>query len=88
MKQKSNIYTFPVRSPTFERLTSPRRLILQVEAAVAAAKEAFPAWSGSSPEERSKVLNKLADLIDANLEELALAESRDQGASSFLGKTL
>lgn len=57
-----------------------------MEAAVAAAKEAFPAWSETDPEERAKVLNKLADLIDANLEELVKAESRDQGASSFWGK--
>lgn len=57
-----------------------------MEAAVAAAKEAFPAWSETDPEQRAKVLNKLADLIDANMEELAKAESRDQGASSFWGK--
>lgn len=51
----------------------------QVVAAVAAAKEAFPAWSERSPEQRAQVLNKLADLIEANLEEFAQAESRDQG---------
>lgn len=52
---------------------------MQVEAAVVAAKEAFPVWSELSPEERAKVLHRLADLIDANLEELAQAESKDQG---------
>ncbi len=52
---------------------------LQVEAAVAAAKEAFPGWSARSPEQRGQVLNKLADLIEAHLEEFAQAESRDQG---------
>lgn len=51
----------------------------QVEAAVAAAKEAFPGWSEQSPEQRAKVLNKLADLIEAHLEEFAQAESKDQG---------
>ncbi|KAM3602380.1 uncharacterized protein V6R79_003023 [Siganus canaliculatus] len=51
----------------------------EVEAAVAAAKAAFPAWSERSPEERGKVLNKLADLMEAKLEEFAQAESRDQG---------
>lgn len=50
-----------------------------MDAAVAAAKEAFPDWSARSPQERAKVLVKLADLIDANMEELAQAESRDQG---------
>lgn len=44
-----------------------------------AAKEAFPDWSAKSPAERSKVLNKLADLIEARLEEFAQAESKDQG---------
>lgn len=52
---------------------------LQVEAAVAAAKEAFPEWSARSPKQRAEVLNKLADLIEAHLEEFAQAESRDQG---------
>lgn len=47
---------------------------------MAAAKEAFPAWSRRSPEQRAEVLNKLADLIQDNLEDLAQAESKDQGA--------
>lgn len=51
----------------------------EVEAAVAAAKEAFPGWSKQSPAQRAQILNKLADLIEANLEEFAQAESRDQG---------
>lgn len=52
---------------------------------MAAAKEAFPTWSKFSPEERAKILNRLADLIDANLEELAQAESRDQGGLGGVG---
>ncbi|KAJ8355760.1 hypothetical protein SKAU_G00185540 [Synaphobranchus kaupii] len=51
----------------------------EVEAAVKAAQEAFPEWSSRSPAERAKVLHKLADLIDAHLEEFAQAESKDQG---------
>uniref|UniRef100_A0A671MVT2 2-aminomuconic semialdehyde dehydrogenase n=1 Tax=Sinocyclocheilus anshuiensis TaxID=1608454 RepID=A0A671MVT2_9TELE len=51
----------------------------EVDAAVRAAKEAFPDWSAKSPAERSKVLNKLADLIEARLEEFVQAESNDQG---------
>lgn len=46
---------------------------------MAAAKEAFPGWSTRSPEQRAQVLNKLADLMEAHLEEFAQAESRDQG---------
>ena len=51
---------------------------------MAAAKEAFPDWSSRSPEQRAQVLNKLADLIEANLDEFAQAESKDQGLCVFL----
>ncbi|XP_026055710.1 2-aminomuconic semialdehyde dehydrogenase [Carassius auratus] len=51
----------------------------EVDAAVRAATEAFPDWSAKSPAERSKVLNKLADLIEAKLDEFVQAESKDQG---------
>lgn len=44
-----------------------------------AAREAFPAWSARSPQERSLVLNRLADILEQSLEELAEAESKDQG---------
>ncbi|KAM3603424.1 uncharacterized protein V6R79_021984 [Siganus canaliculatus] len=60
----------------------------EVEAAVAAAKAAFPAWSERSPEERGKVLNKLADLMEAKLEEFAQAESRDQGKTVTFARTV
>uniref|UniRef100_A0A8C8AM93 Aldehyde dehydrogenase 8 family member A1 n=1 Tax=Otus sunia TaxID=257818 RepID=A0A8C8AM93_9STRI len=47
--------------------------------AVKAAKNAFPIWSSKSPLERSQILNKLADLIEHDLEAFAQAESKDQG---------
>lgn len=47
-----------------------------------AAREAFPAWSSRSPQERSLVLNRLADVLEQSLEELAQAESKDQGDGS------
>lgn len=50
-----------------------------MEAAVRAAKNAFPIWSSKSPLERSQILNKLADLIEYDLEAFAQAESKDQG---------
>lgn len=53
-----------------------------MDAAVKAAKDAFPDWSAKSPAERSQVLNKLADLIEARLEEFVQAESKDQGNST------
>ena len=50
-----------------------------VDAAVAAAQRAFPAWSRMAAAERGRVLLKLADLIEANAEELARLESLDTG---------
>jgi acyl-CoA reductase-like NAD-dependent aldehyde dehydrogenase len=46
-----------------------------------AARRAFDAgkWSRSAPAERKRVLLKLAELIEANTEELALTESLDMG---------
>ncbi|XP_056150846.1 2-aminomuconic semialdehyde dehydrogenase [Lampris incognitus] len=60
----------------------------EVDAAVSAAKEAFPGWSSRSPEQRAQVLNKLADLMEANLEDFAQAESRDQGKTLTFARTV
>ncbi|XP_056284278.1 2-aminomuconic semialdehyde dehydrogenase [Pseudoliparis swirei] len=60
----------------------------EVDAAVAAAQEAFPSWSARSPELRAQVLNKLADLMEAQLEEFAQAESRDQGKTVTFARTV
>lgn len=59
-----------------------------VEQAVAAAKAAFPTWSKMSIDKRSAILSKIADLIDANLDELALAESTDNGKPLKLAKSV
>ncbi|XP_010080682.1 PREDICTED: aldehyde dehydrogenase family 8 member A1 isoform X2 [Pterocles gutturalis] len=60
----------------------------EVEAAVKAAKAAFPIWSSKSPLERSRVLNKLADLIEHDLEAFAQAESKDQGKTITFARTV
>lgn len=57
----------------------PRSQNDDVELAVQAAKEAFPSWSALSAQERSSWLMKVSNAIDAKLEELALAESKDNG---------
>lgn len=57
-----------------------------VNAALSAAKKAFPAWSNSPAEERFKLLNRIAELIDENIEELALAETNDNGKPLWLSK--
>ncbi len=50
-----------------------------VEEAVRAARRAFPAWSAAPAAERSRLLMRLADLVEARLEELARLESIDTG---------
>lgn len=50
-----------------------------VEKAFQAAKKAFPKWSNTTIEERSRILLKIADLIDEDLDNLAKAEAKDNG---------
>jgi len=57
-----------------------------VTEAVAAARKAFPSWSVMPAEKRFQVLNKIAELIDANLDALALAETTDNGKPLWLSK--
>jgi betaine-aldehyde dehydrogenase len=50
-----------------------------VDAACRAADEAFVAWQDSTPSERSRMLLKLADAIEARAEEFVEAEGRNTG---------
>ncbi len=50
-----------------------------IDKAVAAASTAFPAWARLAAADRGRILLKLADLIEANTEELARLESLDTG---------
>ncbi|MCE7996475.1 MAG: aldehyde dehydrogenase [Roseivirga sp.] len=50
-----------------------------IDMAVSAAKEAFPLWSKTPREERSRLMLKVAELIDENHEMLSRAESKDNG---------
>lgn len=52
----------------------------EVDLAVAAARSAFPAWAGLPVAERSALLRRLADGIDARAEELSRVETRDNGS--------
>ena len=73
--------TMEVLNPaTEESIASvPRCGAEDVDAAVAAARTALPEWLETTPGERAGVLLKLADVIDANAEELAEIESRNVG---------
>jgi betaine-aldehyde dehydrogenase len=50
-----------------------------VDRAVERARAAFPAWSAVAPSDRARLLLRLADAIEAELEPLALLEARNAG---------
>jgi 5-carboxymethyl-2-hydroxymuconic-semialdehyde dehydrogenase len=52
----------------------------EVDAAVAAARNAFPAWAALPVAERSEILRRVADGIEARVEDLSLVETRDNGS--------
>ena len=59
-----------------------------VDAAIAAAKRAAPAWAATAIEERARLLNRLADLVERDLDALAALESRDAGKTIKLARSL
>ncbi len=65
---------------------TPDSDIKDVEEAVGAARAAFPLWSTMPVEDRFKILNRVAELIDENLDALALAETNDNGKPLWLSK--
>lgn len=64
----------------------PASTRVDVERAVAAARQAAPAWAATSLEERARLLQRLADLVEAELESLAELESRDNGKPVSLAR--
>ena len=59
-----------------------------IESAFIAAQRAFPAWSTTPSSERARFLNRIADLIEARLDEFVAAESRDSGKPVSLARSL
>ena len=70
---------FEVISPIDERVIAQvaRGGRDEADAALRAADAAFPAWAALGPGGRAEPLHRLADLIDAHVEELAIVECRD-----------
>lgn len=50
-----------------------------VATAVNAARAAFPGWSATPTEDRARILDKVADILESRIPDFAAAESRDQG---------
>lgn len=59
-----------------------------IDLAVAAAEKAFSGWSQTTAADRSRVLLRIADLIERDLEKLARAESVDTGKPISLARSL
>ena len=57
-----------------------------VENAFIAAQSAFPSWSQTTLDERSRILIKISELLEANIDRFAAAESKDNGKPFTLAK--
>ncbi|MDC0055665.1 aldehyde dehydrogenase [Deltaproteobacteria bacterium] len=77
-------------NPATSKQTSviPRSTTSDVDAAVIAAKRAFPAWAVLSYEERADWLDKIADALEAKSEEIATLESMDTGKPISLARAV
>jgi 5-carboxymethyl-2-hydroxymuconic-semialdehyde dehydrogenase len=52
----------------------------EVDAAVAAARDAFETWGRTTPKERAEVLHRIADGVETRVQDLAAVETRDNGS--------
>ncbi|MEM8564692.1 MAG: aldehyde dehydrogenase family protein [Pseudomonadota bacterium] len=81
--------TFAVLNPATEEVAAqcPKATVQHVDQAVAAARKAFPAWSATSDEERSRLVHAIADALEAHSEELTQLLTLEQGkpAAGFAG---
>ncbi len=59
-----------------------------VENAYIAAKSAFPSWSQTTLEERSRIMIRISELLEFNLQRFAEAESKDNGKPISLAKAV
>ena len=66
----------------------PNSSITDVEKAYQSAKSAFKQWSQTTLEERSRILIKISELLETNLQRFAEAESKDNGKPISLAKAI
>lgn len=78
----SSVQTFETISPIDGRVLAEiaRGTEVEVDAAVAAARDAFPAWRDLGPRGRGELLHRLADLVEQNVEALSQLETLDNGS--------
>lgn len=80
-KAVETIENFPVLNPATEEVIAqcPKAGAEELDAAVDAARRAFPAWSQTSDEERAGLMHAIGDAMEANSEELAKLLTLEQG---------
>ena len=73
--------TLTVLEPATEAVldTIPSAGAEQVDAAVARARAAFPAWRDLAPADRARLLRRMSDAVAEHTEELAVLEARNAG---------
>ena len=73
--------TLPVTNSTTEEVmgTVPEGTAADVDEAVAAARQAFPAWAATSVEERAKYCARIAEGLAARMDEIATLVSQEVG---------
>jgi acyl-CoA reductase-like NAD-dependent aldehyde dehydrogenase len=75
------VTTLAVIEPATEKPLAevPRAGIDEADAAVARAKAAYPDWRAVAPADRSRLLHRLADALEAKAGDLAVLEARNAG---------
>ena len=73
--------TLSVLEPATEEVLAeiPRATAADVDAAVARARAAWPAWRAVAPADRAALLRRLADVIEEHHDELSVLEARNAG---------
>jgi phenylacetaldehyde dehydrogenase len=81
---------YAIVNPATEQVVgeAPEDSVEQVEAAAAAAAEAFPAWSRTSPQERAALLDRAGDIIRDHMDELIPLVQAETGATLRVTKTM
>src|SRR3569833_3008603 len=81
LTQSASTRTQPVFNPATGEpsATLPLSTVAELNAAVAAAKKAFPAWANTTPMKRARVMFKSKELLEKHADELAREISREHG---------
>lgn len=82
--------SYDVVNPATEAVVgqAPEATTAQVEAACAAAADAFPAWSRTKPEARAELLDRAADILRDRMDELIPLVQAETGATLRVARTM